>query len=188
MYLLVFRQGERQHTVGLFEKHTDATQWIESIPYVHKESETIEGREFISYTMNYDDILIYEEIEWEESRYPLSKYMFTPDDGKIELFIWDKLPVMNQVNGTVDGMTQVDAYMIPNPAVEHYIKQREAVRQAITTHYEQLGKEVKTGGLGSQDGEYVIIEDGPFVHLDANTVEQWENKSTVAQFIKQLED
>jgi hypothetical protein len=42
--------------------------------------------------MQYEDLPLYEEVVWKESRFPLTKYMFTPDDGAIELIIWDKLP------------------------------------------------------------------------------------------------
>lgn len=188
MYLLELQQGERRHTVGLFAEKKEAKEWIESLPYVHKESEVFEGEEFVIYTMCYDDLPLYEEIIWKASRYPLTKYMFTPDDGKIELLIWDKLPIMSEVEGCIEGMTQVDAYCIPNEETESYIKAREEVRKAITMHYEKLGKRVETGGVGSQDGEYLLVEDGPFIHLDALTIQQWQEKSTIEHFIKQFDN
>ncbi|MER2179751.1 MAG: hypothetical protein ABS890_03855 [Carnobacterium inhibens] len=39
-------------------------------------------------------------------------------------------------------MTQVDAYLIPNEETESYIIAREEVRNAITMHYEKMGKRV----------------------------------------------
>lgn len=187
MYLVEFQQGDRRHTVGLFSKKQDAKEWIELLPYVQVERDVFEGEEFISYTMNYEDLPLYEEIIWKSSCYPLTKYMFTPDDGLIELFIWDELPLMNEVKGLVDGMTQVDAYMVPNDEARDYIEAREELRQAITIHYEKLGKRVEAGGVGSEDGEYLLIEGKSFVHLDAFTIEQWCKKSTVEEFIQQLE-
>lgn len=185
MYLLELHQGDRRHTVGLFTEKKEAQEWIESLPYVRKACESYEGEEFVRYTMSYNDLPLYEEIVWKTSRYPLTKYMFTPDDGEIELFIWDELPIIGQVKGRVEGMTQVDAYLIPNTSAKSYIKAREEVREAIIMHYEQLGKRVETGGVGSQDGEYLLVEEGPFIHLDACIVEQWQEKSSVEDFIAQ---
>lgn len=187
MYLVELQQGDRRHTVGLFREKKEAKKWIEALPYVHKESEVFEEQEFVTYTMSYEDLPLYEEVVWKGSRYPFTKYMFTPDDGQIELLIWNKLPIIGEVEGRIEGMTQVDAYLIPNEETESYIKTREEVRNAITRHYEKMGKHVEAGGVGSQDGEYLIIEDGPFVHLDAYTVQQWQEKSTEEYFIKQIE-
>ncbi|WP_192987154.1 hypothetical protein [Carnobacterium mobile] len=187
MYLVELQQGDRRHTVGLFREKKEAKEWIEALPYVRKESEVFGGQEFVTYTLNYEDLPLYEEIEWKGSRYPFTKYMFTPDDGRIELFIWNKLPIIGEVEGRIEGMTQVDAYLIPNEETESYITAREEVRNTITMHYERMGKRVEAGGVGSQDGEYLIVEDGPFVHLDASTIQQWQEKSTVEYFIKQIE-
>lgn len=51
--------------------------------------------------------------------------MFTPDDDKIEAINWEQLPVMSEVQGKVEWMTQVDTYIIPNQEVEIYIEARE---------------------------------------------------------------
>lgn len=138
--------------------------------------------------MTFEDLPLYEEIVWKTSRYPLTKYMFTPDDGEINLFIWDELPVMSDITGCVDGGTQVDAYVVPNTEVESYILAREEVREAITSYYEKLGKRVETGGVGSEDGEYLTVENGPFIHLDALTVHEWQRKTSVEDFLSNLED
>lgn len=68
-------------------------------------------------------------------------------------------------------MTQVDAYLIPNEETESYIKAREEVRNAFTMHYEKMGKRVEAGGVGSQDDEDLIIEDGSLVCLDACAIQ-----------------
>lgn len=187
MYLLEFQQDDRRHTVGLFREKKEAEEWIEACPYTHTESEFFEGEEFVTYTMKYEELPLYEEIVWKKSRYPFTKYLFTPDGGRIELFIWDKLPIVSEVEGLVEGMTQVDAYLIPNEEVKKYIEAREEVRKTLTTHYEKMGKRIESGGVGSQDGEYLVIEEGPFIHLDAYIIHQWKEKSSVEQFIKQVE-
>lgn len=186
MYLLEMHQADRYHRVGLFESRKDAIDWIESIPYVKKDIELFEEIEFISYTMNYNDLPLYEEIKWKTSSYPFTRFMFTPDGGDIELFIWDELSVMSKSNGYVKGMTQVDAYMVPNEEAKTYIKDREDLRKAITIYYNKLGKEIESGGLGSQDGEYLIIEDGPLIHLDALNINQWKENPKIEDFMDNL--
>lgn len=55
--------------------------------------------------------------------------------------------------------------------------------------YEEIvWKKVETGGVGSADGEYLLIENGPFIHLDALTVQERQEKSSVNQFMKDLEN
>ena len=66
MYLVEFQQGERQHTVGLFKEKKEAEEWIEACPYTHKESELFEGEEFVTYTMKYEELPLYEEIVWKK--------------------------------------------------------------------------------------------------------------------------
>jgi len=97
------------------------------------------------------------------------------------------LPIIDEVEERAEGMTQVNAYLIPNEETESYITAREEVRNAITMHYEKMGKRVESGVVGLQDEEYLIVEDGPFVRLDACTIQQWQEKPTVAHFIKQIE-
>src|SRR5699024_1028445 len=100
--------------------------------------------------------------------------------------IWDKLPLMDKVEGYTDRMTQVDAYAIPNNEVRNYIQTREEVRNEITNYYTNLGRKVESGGVGSEDGEYLLIEDGALTHLDALIVQEWVEKSTINQFMKEL--
>src|SRR5690625_349404 len=187
MYLLELHQKDRHHIVGLFDDENDAVELIETLPYVQKHTAYFDGQEFVTYVMQYEDLPLYEEVVWKESRFPLTKYMFTPDDGAIELIIWDKLPLMNKVEGYTERMTQVDAYAIPNDEVKNYIQTREEVRNEITKYYTNLERKVELGGVGSEDGEYLLIEDGPLIHLDALIVQAWLEKSTTSQFMKELE-
>lgn len=187
MYMVTIQQQERIHTVGLFQQLEEAEAWIESIPYVHKQVEPFDDVTFVNYTMRYEDIPRYEEIIWKSSRFPLTHFMFSPDEGPIECFISSQLPVIGEAQGLVEGMTQVDAYMVPNEEAKKYIEIREEIRQALIEHYTKLGKKVENGGIGSEDGEYLIVEEGPFIHLDAGTVQSWENKTSIDQFIAELE-
>lgn len=183
MYLLELHQGDRQHFVGLFEDKEDAVDWIENLSYVHKQVDIFEKQEFVTYTLKYDDLPVYEKIRWKESVFPLTKYMFVPDEGLIEFMIWDKLSVMSYAQGPVDGMTQVDAYLVPNEEVEQYIQKREEMRETLTTYYEKQGKRVDSGGLGSQDGEYLLVDGAFLLHLDALSVDQWISSPNVDSFV-----
>ena len=186
MYLLELVQGERCHTVGLFEEKTDAEEWIASVPYLRKSTIFFEEMELEGYVMDYEDLPLYEEIIWAESRFPLTKYMFTLDDGTIKFYIWESAPIINETEGLIDGMTQVDAYMIPNSEVKDYVQHREEVRKRITAYYEEQGRKVDSGGLGSQDGEYLLIEGGPLIHLDVSIVRKWLDKTSEEDFIEQI--
>lgn len=55
-------------------------------------------------------------------------------------------------------------------------------------HYGRLGQQVETGGVGSEDGEFIRIEEGPFILLDADTVQLWEEATTTEEFFSQLEN
>lgn len=187
MYMVTIQQAERIHTVGLFQQQEEAEAWIESIPYVHKQVDQFDDMTFVSYRLPYEDLPEYEEVIWKSSRFPLTHYMFSPDDGPIECFISGQLSVIGEAEGLVEGMTQVDAYMVPNEETKAYIDTREAIRQTVIEHYMKLGKKVEAGGIGSQDGEYLLVEEGPFIHLDAGTVEAWREKASIEQFIADLE-
>lgn len=186
MYLLEISQASRSHPVGLFLTKEEAIHWIESIPYVHQRTDKYGDLSFTSYTMKYEELPVYEEILWKESVFPLSKYMFTPDDGPIILGIWEDLSVMNREKGYTKGMTQVDAYMIPNEEAKDYIRKREEIRHALTDYYLKRGQQVLSGGLGSEDGEYLILKKELFLHLDPLTVRRWDEKTSIPAFILEM--
>lgn len=185
MYLLEFMQGDRTYKVGLFETEVDVKEWLERLPFVEKELEVYDKETFITYRLKYEAIPLYEEITWRESLFPMTYYMFTPDD---DIFIsWHKLPFMNTAKGLVEGVTQVDSCVIPNDETARYIHAREEVREAITMYYKNIGQHVETGGVGSEDGEYLKVDHGPFIHLDSDIVDQWEKRTSVEAFMKQLD-
>lgn len=188
MYLVTLQQGERQHTVGLFRLREEAVQWIESITYVHKDVDVFDNQTYANYTIQYEEIPLYEEIHWKKTDYPLTKYMFTPDGGPIDVYISQQIPIIGEAISLVDGMTQVDAYLISNEETKAYIATREKIREAILNHYGRLGQQVETGGVGSEDGEFIRIEEGPFILLDADTVQLWEEATTTEEFFAQLEN
>lgn len=185
MYLLEFIQGDRTHKVGLFETEVDVIEWINVLPFVEKEVEAANEKTFTTYTLKYESVPLYNEISWRDSLYPITHYMFTPDDDI--LICWNKIPLMNAAKGLVEGGTQVDSCIIPNDETARYIQAREEIRETIIKYYEKLGQRVETGGVGSEDGEYLKVDNGPFVHLDYYLVDQWENKTSAEAFLQQLE-
>lgn len=187
MYFIEMIQGDRRHSVGLFENEQDVIDWLESIPYVDKETYEEEFGGFTSYTIAYDRMPMYDEIEWKGSRFPLTKMMFTPDEGDI-LIVWQDLSVFGRDKGIVKGLTQVDAYLIPNEEVQQYIASREEIREAMLQYFNERSIEAYTGGLGSEDGEYIHAPGHTFLHLDAYTVKMWEEKQSVDEFIKEVLD
>ena len=185
MYFIEMIQGDRRHSVGLFESERDVIDWLESIPYVDKETYGEEFGSLTSYTMSYDRIPLYDEIEWKGSRFPMTKMMFTPDEGDV-LFVWQDLSLFGQEKGLVKGVTQVDAYVVPNEDAKQYIALREEVREAVLQHYKERSIDVYTGGLGSEDGEYVHAPGYTFLHLDPYTVSMWEEKESVEAFFNEV--
>ena len=186
MYILQLTQGERTHSIGLFASEKEVEAWLGTVPFITREEEHWEGTTFVTYTLSYETMPLYAEVEWNGSIVPLTRYMFEPE---LPIYVeYYPLPVMGEVKGLVQGGTQVDAYVVDNEEVKSYVFSREAARHAIVHHYEAQGKDVFVGGVGSEDGEYVSVDGGPFVHLDAMTVQAWEEKESEEAFLQALDE
>lgn len=75
-----------------------------------------------------------------------------------------------------DGMTLVDAYYIPNDALEAYIKDRDEMAAKAMRIFQKHCHSVRRDYAGSQDGEALIgcDEDGEimlFIHLDPDGID-----------------
>lgn len=186
MYMLSIEQYSRSHTVGLFTKKDQALSWIKKLEDM--DIKEVYSEDHLSiFSMTYDDLPCYKEVLWKDSRYPLTKFMFVPDEGEIQLVI-RKIPIMDQVQGLQNTMTRVDAYAISNEDLEDYIKRRERIRKEITSYYKKQGRLVESAGLGSQDGEYLLLDGNFLTHLDPGLVDQWlevdEGKITISQLLE----
>lgn len=143
------------HTVGELRLGEEAVQWIESITYVYKDVDVFDNQTYVNYTIQYEEIPLYEEIHWKKTDYPLTKYMFTPDGGPIDVYISQQIPIISEAITLIEGMTQVSAYLISNEETKAYIATREKIREAFLNHYGRLGQKVETGGVGSANGEFI---------------------------------
>lgn len=190
-YLLELQQEDRRYVVGIFESEETVHSFIELIPFVKKTVDKQETFTWINYTMRFEEMPEYFEISYNNYVYVLSKYSFVPGDNVID-FIWypvhqwDKKKVENKTY--IEGMTTVDAYSIPNNDVEKYIKSREQLFEAGKAHYTKKGLSVTREGIGTQDGEYVLIEDSILYLLDAYAVDVWEKTKDFEQFLKQYQE
>lgn len=187
MYILEILQTDRRHIVGLFQDEKHIEDWIDGVDFIRKYVDKYEDYEFVSYALEYDEIPLYYERKWRESIYPISKFMFIPDGNEI-ILNWYPIPIMENEKGMIDGATQVDAYVIPNEETKEYIDTREEIREIIEGYYRDKGVKTYPGGLGSEDGEYISVEDGPFIILDPSVIEIWEKKTSIDDFINKLEN
>lgn len=184
MYILEMNQAGNNHIVGLFQDKESAQDWIASCPYIQHEQFEVEGVRYDDYTMDYKTLPTYDEIKWRDSVFPLTKYMFAPDDGPIGIMCYE-LPVMEEVKGMVEGATQVDAYVIDNNEVKTYIEERENAKETLMEYFKKQNIAYEVGGQGSEDGEYIWTEQ-QLIHLDANFVDTWQNKSSVQAFVEEI--
>lgn len=77
----------------------------------------------------------------------------------------------------VEGMTQVDAYLIPDEEVATYVENRRYVARRALDIYESAGYEAARDFVGSEDGEAVVARDEQgelrhLMHLDPDGVAQ----------------
>lgn len=185
MYILELHQAERVHPVGLFNNEEDVKSWLNSIHLITKEIDIIGGTEYEYYSLPYEKLKLYEEIKWKDSRFPLTKYMFAPDNGTIEA-VWYELPLMNTQSGLVSGTTQVDAYMVNNDEVESYISTREIIKSFLLDYFKSKNINAALGGLGSEDGEYIYSDTEGIIHIDSSLVDIWNQRTSDEAFLEEV--
>lgn len=184
MYLLKMCQWEKNYDIGIFESEQSIYQFINKIPFVKKENENL------SYYMNFKDIPNYFEVEYNNYLYIISKFSFDPSGGEI-FFSFGPIHYFDQRIASektmVKGETIVDAYCFSNQEVKHYIREREALFEACQQYYQSKGLEVKREAIGSEDGEYVQLKNGPILFLlDPQAVEIWEQSKNIEECLSQL--
>ncbi len=186
MYIVEIQQFERRHVLGVFGKEQDAVQWIESLPFVEKETYQIEEMTFHDYSINLNKMKMYEEVEYHRYIIPFTKLMFDPSES-ITIFYYGvhNFDHVADEPTYVDSVTQVDAYMIPNEEVKNYIIAREKLYEEIVHYFE--GKTVQRGGVGSEDGEYILVDDQFLIHLDPQSVEERSQVTSIEEYVKQFE-
>ncbi|POA04168.1 hypothetical protein [Staphylococcus caprae] len=185
MFLLEFNQFSTRKVVGLFKTVDDIKSWINSIDNIKVYRENIDGVIFKDYVLDYKELPSYLEIKWRDSKFILSKYMFSPDEGDIVL-TWEKLDVLSEIEGVVSGQSKIGAYVISNEDLEYYIKSLEDMKKYLINYFENKNHNVKISGQGSEDGEYLLVDDRFVCHLEDSIVEKWQKKKSKKHFIEYL--
>lgn len=192
-YLLTFEQNERKNNVGVFQSYDHVIKFLESIPFVEKYQDEY-GTEYRipfkqipdSYTVSYNG--------W---KYVFSCFSYSAyeSDGDIvaditQLCDLDSAPKCQEA--FVDTETTLDAYCFLNSEINEAIEQREAFFQEAVQYYEKQGRKVTRDGLGSEDGEYILISEtgNPdqmriSALLDPQTIDEWQKAGSFEAWIKQ---
>ncbi|MEG0897769.1 MAG: hypothetical protein RSF73_09520 [Ruthenibacterium sp.] len=192
MCILEFVQGERTNVVGVFQSHEHAVSFLQSIPSLREQTDAYGTSYFFHYQDLPDgDIIRYRGWQYVFSRFSYSAY---ESAGDIEALLHDvcfldeKPP---ESDAFVQGMTTVDAYSCENSDVLATIAQREAFYKEAKTYYAAQGRKIARDGLGSEDGEYVLVErpDKPAeMHLsfllDPQTIAAWKKAGSFEKWLK----
>lgn len=185
MYLLEIDQFDRTHKVGVFPDEATMTAWIEQLPFVRKETHEVDDTLFTQYALVYDDMPTYYEAEWNGYRFPLSKWMIDPsEEAYFNAYALHDFSLTTETPTIVEGTLQVDAYIVANEEADVYIASRERFYQELCRYYEAKGKTVRREGVGSEDGEYVLVDDHFLCHLDPFAVEEREEVNTIDELLK----
>ncbi len=176
MYLLKFVQWDRTVNVGVFDTEKDIYDFLSVMPYFEKTVDTYEGSEFTNYTLKKEELPIYDEIEFNNHIYILTKYMFNEDD--IVDVEWERIQnfsIKNETSELAIGSTRVDAYVVENAEVKTYIEQREELAEKLLAEFDRRGIKAERTFRDSEDGEAVCAynEDGSLysmIYLDPSAI------------------
>ncbi|MEG2677835.1 MAG: hypothetical protein RR933_06920 [Oscillospiraceae bacterium] len=193
--ILHFVQNERTNLVGVFQSRDNAIDFLRSIPFLQEKPD-----EFgTTYTIKFEDMPDSHTINYNGWQYVLSRFSYSAykSDGIIEAYLTDvcNLDSAPPENGSyIPGYTCVDAYSFPNSEVADTIEKREAFYQEAERYYAEQGRTVDRDGLGSEDGEYVLVSapgNPSEMHLtfllDPQTIADWESSGSFALWLKQNE-
>lgn len=178
MYLLEFIEDEQRQIVGVFNDEQDVMEWISSVPFIHKDADD-------QYTLSYDELPPYYEVLYKDSVYPLTRYAF--NQSEVIEVVWSEIAHMDETSGVAPGVSKVGVYYYNNEEVEAAVKAREQFKSELKAYYDDKGKAYTFGGVGSEDGEYIHVEGGPFIHIDPMTIESYESAHNIEQFLKEYQ-
>lgn len=158
MCILEFVQDERTNLVGVFQSRKHAVAFLQSIPFLTEKTDAYGT----SYFFFYKDLPDCYTVTYHGWHYVFSRFSYSAYESadNIEAVLQDVcfLDEKPSENGKfVPGYTAVDAYSCENSEVFATIAQREAFYQAAKEYYAAQGRSVARDGLGSEDGEYVLV-------------------------------
>lgn len=192
-YLLKIGQFDQMHTVGVFEFEENIHAFIRSIPFVEIETYEIDDVTFTDYSIPYQSLPASYLVRYCGADFLLSHTMFTDHENAI-FFSWEPVHLWDEMGSDeadepnlIEGMTRVDAYIIPNDEALAYIESREAIVVAVTEHFAEKGIPVSREFAGSEDGEALTYTDESgwhfLFHLDPMVVRAWDEKESVEAFL-----
>ncbi|MEG0269185.1 MAG: hypothetical protein RR824_07440 [Clostridia bacterium] len=158
--LLEINQEEKRNIVGVFDSMENAQTFVESIPFVKKTVNEY-GKD---YTMAFKDLPVSHTVAYGGWRYIIARDSYAPEDkyGEISLDLLEmtRLDAPSPSAGAfVEGYTSLDAYSFPNTEMASGIEKREALFLEAKEYFARQGRRVERDGLGTQDGEYVLVSD-----------------------------
>lgn len=193
MCILKFVQDERTNLVGVFESHDNAVEFLKKIPFL-TETTNEYGTDYL---IKYKDMPDCYTITYNGWQYVLSRFSYSSYESAedIEAILIDvcNLDASPQKSGAyVAGYTELDAYSYDNSQMLAAIEKREALYLAAKEYYEAQGRKIERDGLGSQDGEYVMVSapDKPselyisFL-LAPQTIDEWEKAGSFEAWLAQ---
>ncbi|MEG0711199.1 MAG: hypothetical protein RR448_03015 [Niameybacter sp.] len=183
-YLLKVKQYEKSYDIGVFETEESICKLIESIPFVKKE---VISNGYINYSMKFEDLPDYYELNYNNYIYVISKFSFIPNEDEIyfewsKIHLWDEKVAMKKT--FIEAYITVDAYSFPNNEVTDYIEKREELYKETEKYYKTKGLQVRRNALGSQDGEYVELLNASILYLlDPSAVDIWKESGNIEEFL-----
>lgn len=158
--LLEINQDEKRNIVGVFDSLENAQTFVESIPFVKKTVSEYRTE----YTMAFKDLPVSYAASYGGWRYIIARDSYAPEDkygeislDLIELTRLDAPPATE--DAFVEGYTSLDAYSFPNAEIASGIEKREALFLEAKEYFARQGRKVERDGLGTQDGEYVLVSE-----------------------------
>ena len=190
MYILKLRHGNSLQDLLIFDSEEQGQRFIDSFPLLEQDHYRVQEVVFSDYYFNPQKLPDFMTWEYEGVKIPISKFSFTEEDDKAYFELHPVDHFKNVSKTYVDGATKIDAWVIDNQEVKHYVETREKIATALMAALKEAGyQEIERCYFGSEDGEAIIgrkENDTFFEHLDAGLVHQFEtsNKS-LETFIKE---
>lgn len=189
MYLLILSDENRDTQWLCFESEEEGREFLSLVPGFHG-SNSEDSDDGSNDWIEVSEVPDYTEIHFKGNVIPFSRFMFSGCD-RVEVF-FTIIPSPSRPNqGVLDGVSLVDAYLIPNDEMSDYISSRERNFGLVQMLLEEQGYEVDRGYQGSEDGEAIIYRHKGEVewhflgHMDPSFVELGkEGEEAVQEWVR----
>ncbi|MEG1782333.1 MAG: hypothetical protein RR253_03685 [Oscillospiraceae bacterium] len=158
-YLMEIQQGEQRNIVGIFDTLKNAETFLSGVPFIVKRKESYG----VSYTIPFARLPELYIASYHNWRYVFSRcsYRAEGDGDEIEVVLTQvsEMDRASAVGSFPKGYTGLDAYTFPNDEMQREVEKRIALFQEAKAYYGEQGRRVERRGLGSQDGEYLLVSE-----------------------------